>query len=173
MNWQIVFSAVNRLLPAEEAFAHCDIPCGIYDPHSAQLAALTVLRMTQLIEGLEQPGDGASAEQISTYENSLARYIEAKEEHAENAKHELAVLWGDYFKPEHLENYPEVHTTFWNAIKLASKNKQEANKQAAEDLVAAVQVVAETFWASKGAETRRQPSLQGPVGGEIVYPSPR
>ena len=169
MDWQNLFAALHRFLPTEKASAHCDIPCGIYDPHSAQIAALTVLRMTQLIEGLKPPSSGADANQVAAYENSLSRYIEAKEEHAENTKKELAILWGDYFKPEHLEKYPDVHATFWSAIKLASKNKQEANRQAAEDLVAAVQKVSEVFWASKGAQTRRQPSLQM-VGGEIVYP---
>ena len=164
------FAFLNRLLPAEEASAHCDIPCGIYDPHPAQIAAQTVLRMNQLIEQLPQPGPNASKAELDAYENSLSRYIAVKEQHADLVKRELLIIWGDYFKPEHLEKFPDLHGTFWSTIKLASKNKQEVNMQAAQDLLASVQKVAEIFWASKGASVRRQPSLQT-VGGEAVYPS--
>ena len=170
MNLSRVFAILNRLLPAEEAFAHCDIPCGIYDPHPAQIAAQTVLRMNQLIEQLPHPGPNASKAQLDAYENSLARYIAVKEQHAELCKRELLIIWGDYFKPEHLAKFPDLHTTFWTTIKLASKNKHEVNMQAAQDLLASVQKVAEIFWASKGASVRRQPSLQT-VGGEVVYPA--
>ena len=165
-----VVAVLNRLLPAEEAFAHCDIPCGIYDPHPAQIAAQTVLRMNQLIDQLQHPPAGAGKGQHDAYMNSLARYIAVKEQHAELCKRELLIIWGDYFKPEHLEKFPDLHTTFWNTIKLASKNRQEVNMQAAQDLLASVQKVAEIFWASKGASVRRQPSLQT-VGGEVVYPA--
>jgi nickel superoxide dismutase len=164
------FAILNRLLPVEEASAHCDIPCGIYDPHPAQIAAQTVLRMNQLIEQLKLPGDGRSKAEHDAYHNSLARYIAIKEQHAELVKREILIIWGDYFKPEHLEKFPDLHSTVWSTIKLASKNKQEVNMQAAQDLLASVQKVAEIFWASKGASVRRQPSLQT-VGGEAVYPS--
>jgi nickel superoxide dismutase len=164
------FAMLNRLLPVEEASAHCDIPCGIYDPHPAQIAAQTVLRMNQLIDQLPQPGPNASKAEWNAYENSLSRYIAVKEQHAELVKREILIIWGDYFKPEHLEKFPDLHTTVWSTIKLASKSKQEVNMQAAQDLLASVQKVAEIFWASKGASVRRQPSLQT-VGGEAVYPS--
>jgi nickel superoxide dismutase len=170
MFFRRAFAVLNRILPAEEAFAHCDIPCGIYDPHPAQIAAQTVLRMNQLIEKLAKPGANASKAETDAYENSLSRYIDVKEQHAELVKRELLIIWGDYFKPEHLEKFPDLHTTFWDTIKLASKNKQEVNMQAAQDLLASVQKVAEIFWASKGASTRRQPSLQI-VGGEVVLPT--
>jgi nickel superoxide dismutase len=165
-----VFAMLNRLLPAEEASAHCDIPCGIYDPHPAQIAAQTVVRMNQLIEQLPMPGPSAGKAEVDAYENSLSRYIAVKEQHAELVKRELLIIWGDYFKPEHLEKFPDLHSTFWSTIKLASKAKQEVNMQAAQDLLASVQKVAEIFWASKGASVRRQPSLQT-VGGEAVYPA--
>ena len=163
------FSHVNRALRAEKAYAHCDIPCGIYDPHGAQLAAMTVLRMVNLMDGLAMPG-GSQAE-METYANSLNRYTATKEQHAELCKKELLILWGDYFRPEHLEKYPDLHTTFWTAVKLAGQNKQKVDAKAAQDLVGAVQKVAEIFWATKGASVKRQASLQ-PVGGEIVVPVP-
>jgi nickel superoxide dismutase len=157
----------NRAFPATTARAHCDIPCGIYDPHLAQIAALTTVRMNQLINDLpDHPGSRTDG-------SKLARYTLVKEEHAELVKRELRVLWGDYFKSEHLEGHPDLNTSVWSALKLAGKVKQEANLEAAEQLVAEVQKIAEIFWATKGADSKRQPSLQGPVGGEIVYPSPK
>ncbi len=162
------FAVLNRLLRAEEAFAHCDIPCGIYDPHLAQMAALTTIRMHQLIQQLAVPEPTAGKEAWDAYSNSLARYIAVKEEHAELCKREVRIIWGDYFKPEHLEKYPELHNITWNIMKLGSKVRQEVNMQAAQDLLAEVQKFAEIFWASKGASVRREPSRQT-VGGEIVY----
>ena len=162
------FALLNRLFPAEEAHAHCDIPCGIYDPHLAQIAAQTVVRMNQLIEGLEHPAGGEK--EHHAFINSISRYIAVKEEHAELCKHEVRIIWGDYFKPEHLEKYPELHSTVWKIMKLASKNRQEVSMEAAQELLAEVQKFAEMFWDSKGVSTKRQPSNQA-VGGESVVPA--
>jgi nickel superoxide dismutase len=153
--------------------AHCDIPCGIYDPHLAQIAALTCIRMNQLIEALEAPGGGTqvpSKEERDKYMNSLARYIATKEEHAELAKREVRVIWGDYFKPEHLEKAPDLHQTVWNIMKLGGTVRQQVNAQAANDLMAEVQKFAEAFWASKGVSTRKVAS-NTPAGGELVVPA--
>ncbi len=158
------------MFKVERAYAHCDIPCGIYDPLPAQIAAMTVLRMHQLIEQLPQPGPNASKEELDRYENSLSRYIAIKEEHAELVKRELDILWHDYFKPEHLQKYPDLHEIFWHTIKQASKTKQEINKEAAEELVRSVQRIAEIFWDTKGVQTHRVPTHM-PVGGEYVLPA--
>jgi nickel superoxide dismutase len=155
-----VLRLIDRLAPPSSVSAHCDIPCGIYDPHMAQIAALTVVRMNQLIEGLQAEG--------AARENSFGRYVKTKEEHAELCKKELDILWHDYFRPEHLEKYPDLHTKFWNATKLASRNKQNVDKAAAEELLEAVKEIAEIFWATKNVETQRGPSNQT-VGGELVY----
>ncbi len=152
------------------AHAHCDIPCGIYDPLPAQIAAMTVLRMHQLIEQLPKPGPDASKEELDRYQNSLSRYVAIKEQHSELVKRELDILWHDYFKPEHLDKYPDLHNIFWNTIKLASKTKQEINKEAAEELVRAVQRIAQIFWETKGVQTHRVPTHM-PVGGEYVLPA--
>src|SRR3990170_3257534 len=158
---------LDGLLPPRRVHAHCDIPCGIYDPHLAQVGALTVIRMNQLIEALQKPADGASKLDQDRYENSLARYVAVKEEHAELVKREVRVIWGDYFKPEHLEKHPDLHSTVWNIMKLGSKVRQEVNLQAAQDLLAEVQKFAEIFWTTKGASVQRQPS-RTPAGGEVV-----
>jgi nickel superoxide dismutase len=161
---------LDRFSPPATAHAHCDIPCGIYDPHLLQIAALSVIRMHQLIEGLEHPAAGAPAADMNRARNSMIRYVNVKEEHAELAKREARVIWGDYFKPEHVEKYPDLHKVVWDIMKLASKTRQEVNMQAAQDLLAASQRFAEIFWESKGVATKKQPSNQA-VGGEIVVPS--
>ena len=89
---------------------------------------------------------------------------------AEICKRELDILWHDYFNPTHLEKYPDLHTKFWNADKLASRNKQNLDEAAANDLLNQVNEIAEIFWATKGVPTRRGPSNQT-AGGEFVYPA--
>ena len=158
---------LDRVSAPETVSAHCDIPCGIYDPHAAQIAALTVLRMNQLIAAMEAPNLQDAAARNTGF-NSMSRYIQVKEEHAEICKKEVDILWHDYFRPEHLEKYPDLHTKVWNANKLASKNKQTVDMQAAQDLLAAVREIAEIFWDTKGVATRVAGSNQT-VGGELVY----
>ena len=149
--------------------AHCDIPCGIYDPHTAQIAVLTIIRMNQLIAELPKPGPQTTPEERDAYVHKLSRYTAVKEHHAEVCKHELRVLWGDYFTPDHLQKFPELHQLFWEAMKLSSKARQDISLPVAQDLLAKVQKIGEIFWKSKGAETRRQPSMQK-SGGELLYP---
>ncbi len=160
---------VERWLSPQEVYAHCDIPCGIYDPHGAQIAALTIVRMNQLIAELPKPGPQTTPEERDAYVHKLSRYTTVKEEHAEICKRELRVLWGDYFTPEHLQKFPELHGLFWEAMKLASKARQDIGLPIAQDLLAKVQKIGEIFWKTKGAEIRRQPSLQK-SGGEVLYP---
>lgn len=124
------------------AYAHCDVPCGIYDPKASQTAAATVKKMVEKMVALEKPTTGEKMEMLN-YKNILTRCILAKEEHARRCKEELLILWTDFFKPEHLEKYPNLHETFWKAAKLCSKNKQEINIEAAGSLVDLVDEIAE------------------------------
>src|SRR5512138_3067264 len=91
-------------LVQDEAQAHCDIPCGIYDPHGALIGALTVIRMIDLMNDLV----ASHKEMDLEYANSMSRYIAVKEEHAELLKREVRVIFGDYFKKEHVQKYPEL-----------------------------------------------------------------
>ena len=138
-------TGILRALRVKQASAHCDIPCGIYDPIGAKIAAQTVLKMVMRIQALGNGDDVAS-------QNSLSRYITVKEEHATLCKKELDILWHDYFKPDHLEAHPDLHTTIWNATKLAGANKQNVNLESAQQLVAAVDEIAGIFWATKGVD---------------------
>jgi nickel superoxide dismutase len=162
---------LDRVSRPRTARAHCDIPCGIYDPHAAQVAALTVIRMVQLIEALPKPADGASPAERDTYTAQISRYTAVKEEHAKICEHELVVLWTDYFKPEHTEKHANLHDVFWKATKLTSTVKQSISMDASQQLLASCQQIAEIFWDTKGVPTRRSPSNQGAAGGEFVYPA--
>ena len=167
--------ALERMVPwlsVKSLQAHCDIPCGIYDPHAAQISALTIVRMNQLVAELPKPGPQTTPEERDAYVHKLSRYTAVKEEHAELCKRDLRVLWGDYFTPEHLQKFPELHGLFWEAMKLASKARQDINLQVANDLLAKVQKIGEIFWKTKGVEVRRQPSMQK-SGGELLYPVPK
>lgn len=131
-----------KLLPSKPVFAHCDIPCGIYDPNSAQLAAKTVLTMTQKINQL--PKDRSLND-----ENNFVRLIQVKEEHAELCKREVLILWTDYFKSEHLEKFPNLHDLVWTTTKLCSDNKRAVDEVKARELVEAVDKVADIFYQTK------------------------
>ena len=137
------------LLIAQTAEAHCDIACGIYDPIAAKVAAQTVQKMVLRIQALERPGSDADAAAVVDYASKMSRYVAVKEEHAEVVKRELRILWADYFNPTHLEAHPDVHTHFWNAQKLAGRNKQNVDMDAAQELVATVDRISEVFWATK------------------------
>jgi len=106
---------------------------------------------------------------VQDYNNKLARYIATKEQHAELAKNEIRILWADYFKPEHLKTFPELHDLFWKALKTASKARQEISLQAAEDLLKATNEIASIYWKTKGLETMRVKAPY-PTERETVYP---
>lgn len=144
-----------KFLPSRPVYAHCDIPCGIYDPHQAQLAAHTILRMTSLIK--EADGDI----------HKIARCTHVKEKHAEIVEEELVTLWADYFKPEHFEQNPDLKDLIYKTIKLTGDVRQKIDLDAAKELLAKTQEIAEIFWRTKKMEPCRIPSGY-PNGGEIV-----
>lgn len=132
----------------ELAYAHCDGPCGVYDPASARIAGEAVLSMTKKLLEHAKTEDKTSA----AYLNKFARFVSIKEQEAEKVKHELMVLWADYFKPQHLEEYPELHTLFWNAIKTASACKHEVSEEHANELMDYLKQVHELFWKTKNKD---------------------
>lgn len=141
-----ILHIISKVLPVHIAYAHCDVPCGIYDPKPMQIAAQTVLKMVQKIKELDSDlRQNDNADNM----NSLVRMIWTKEEHARKCKEELLILWTDYFKPEHLKTFPKLHDIFWNAAKLCSKNKQEVNLESAQELIKEVDEIAKIFAKSK------------------------
>jgi nickel superoxide dismutase len=144
---KLLTSKIKDLFPAKNTVsAHCDGPCGVYDPASARIAAEAVLSMTKKILALD-PSDGSHATA-----NSLSRYIAIKEEQAHIAKTELLVLWTDYFKPVHLEQFPDLHDTFWKAAKLCSSVKVEVSLEHAQELMDTINKIHTMFWATKGRD---------------------
>ena len=137
---------ISKLLPTKIAYAHCDVPCGIYDPKGAQIAAQTILKMVQLINALPIENKTLSDK------NKFIRCVLTKEEHARKCKEEILILWTDYFKSEHLSMFPNLHETFWNAAKLCSVNKQEVSLDHAQELVKAVDGIAEMFHKTKSSK---------------------
>ena len=133
-----------KVLPNQIAYAHCDIPCGIYDPKPAQIAAATVAKMVEKIQDL--PDDNA----VNT-RNNFVRMVQVKEEHADICEKEVLTLWTDYFKPEHFEKYPDLTDKVKNISSLCSKNRVAINPEAAEELVKAVDELAAIFEESKKA----------------------
>ena len=137
--------------PAIDADAHCDGPCGVYDPASARIAAEAAVSMTKKILALTPPAAG-DAGAMAAYLNTLSRYVAIKEEQAHLAKEELLVLWTDYFKPVHLDAYPNIHDTFWKATKLCSAVKVEVSAVHAQELMDAIKEIHGIFWATKGRD---------------------
>lgn len=147
----------------EIANAHCDVPCGIYDPITAQIAALSVIRMIDLMTALENKDN-------LEYIHTITRHISVKEEEAEKVKHEIRIIWGDFIKPPQIEQYPEIHTIVHNIMMLASTNRQHVSKDKALELLDEVNKFAEIFWKIKGVETKKVKANYFP-NEEIVIPA--
>lgn len=146
-----ITEALRQRDTATPVEAHCDGPCGVYDPASARIAAEAAVSMTKKILALTPP-DGGDAAAMAGYLNTLSRYVAIKEEQAHLCKTELLVLWTDYFKPPHLEKHPNLHEVFWKAAKLCSSVKVEVSAQHAQELMDAVEEIHNIFWATKGRD---------------------
>jgi len=152
-----IFRIFLKLLPEKIAYAHCDIPCGIYDPHMVQVAAHTVIRMTQLLLDLKIDDPKKSA-------HDIARITHVKEEHAGIIEEELETLRNDYFKQEHYDQYSNLTELLAKTIKLTSKVRQNIDIMAAEEVLSGVLEIAEIFYKTKGVT---------PVRVKSVYPTER
>ena len=135
----LIWSFLIKILPTKLVYAHCDIPCGVYDPKPAQIAAQTILKMVQLI--IDLPTENKTIND----KNKFVRCVLTKEEHVRKCKEEILILWTDYFKPEHLKMFPNLHDTFWKAAKLCSVNKQEVSVARATELIKAIDEIATIF----------------------------
>lgn len=154
---------IDSLMSFDTAKAHCDVPCGIYDPITAQIAALTVVRMVDLMNDIEESGDHSLEAR-----NKLSRLVSNKEEHAEKAKHEIRVIWGDFIKPKNIEQNPNLHVLVHEIMMLGSECKQHASREVAVKFVEKINEFAEIFWTIKGQETVKAPAPYAP-NLEFVY----
>jgi nickel superoxide dismutase len=137
-----ILSVICKILPTKVAYAHCDIPCGIYDPNRAQLAAHTVIRMTQLLSEL-------NIEDKIKLSHDISRMTHVKEEHVDAIEHELGTLRDDYFKESHFKEFSELRGFFFDAIKLSAKVRQNIDMNSAEALLEDVLKISEIFYKTK------------------------
>lgn len=126
-----------KLFSIKPVYAHCDLPCGVYDPSQAKVEAASVHEIMKKYPDLD--------------EADKVRAIIIKEDRAELVKHHLMVLWADYFKPEHVEKYPQLHDMFWKAIKQASQCKRHLDPAEGQKLEDQVDAIAKIFWETKQA----------------------
>ena len=146
--------AIDRLFGIELLYAHCDVPCGIYDPHLAAVSAKTVYTMNKKLTDLPMPGPNASAQEQLEHRNTVVRMVQTKEAHSQLCKQELLILWTDYFKPEHLSMFPDLHETFWKAAKLCSYNKQHVDLAKSQELMDAVARISDIFNKAEAAKKK-------------------
>ena len=126
------------LKPQRTVHAHCDLPCGIYDPAQARIEAESVKACQEKYQGSDD----------AIFKD---RAVSIKEQRANLVKEHLWVLWTDYFKPEHLESYPQLHELFWNATKEAGNAKRSEDPAQGQKLLDAIDELSKVFWETKSA----------------------
>ena len=131
-----LLAALDRVSPPSTVSAHCDLPCGVYDPAQARIEA----------ESIKATMEKFNASNDETFK---VRATIIKEERAELVKQHLWILWTDYFKPEHLEAHPQLHDLFWRATKTAGESKKTNDVAVAERLLSEIAEIDSVFWATK------------------------
>jgi nickel superoxide dismutase len=132
------------LRPRRVVHAHCDLPCGVYDPAQARIEAESVMAIQQKYQDAES--QKKPTESVDDYRG---RALLIKEQRAELVKHHLWVLWTDYFKPEHIEKHPDLHEKFWKATKLAGDAKKAQDPSQGKELIQAIDEIDGIFKATK------------------------
>ena len=128
---------VHRILaPRRTVHAHCDLPCGVYDPAQARIEAESVKACQEKFQGSDDA-------------EFRARAVAIKEERSTMVKEHLWVLWTDYFKPEHLEKHPNLHELFWSATKEAGAAKKSNDPAQGQKLLDSIDEIAKVFWETK------------------------
>jgi len=145
--------ALDSISPAPRAHAHCDGPCGVYDPASARVAAEAVKSMLHKINDLKlQAPSGPGDDAFLDWNNKLVRYTAVKEEEAEKCKSEILILWTDFFKQADWGSDHSFNKMIHDATALCSKCKQGTNEADGDALIAAVKAISDKFWTKKGKD---------------------
>ena len=126
----------NWIRPQRVVRAHCDLPCGIYDPAQARIEADSVKACMEKYQGSDDPV-------------FRERAVAIKEERADLVKHHLWVLWTDYFKPEHLKKHENLHQLFWDATKAAGGAKKSLDPADGQKLLDLIGEIDKIFWETK------------------------
>ena len=167
MESKIIHNYLNDKKHIETVFAHCDIPCKIYDPMIAQIGVLTMIRLVDLIDELDT-SDSSSINDKAQF----IRLITQKEEHGIKVKDEITIIWGDYFKKPQFDEFPEIHELTHLIMLKCSKSKQSIDKSCVTDLLESVNRFAEIFWHTKNINTFKA-NCPYPPGLVLVYPDIR
>jgi len=142
-----MLTAIEALLkPRRVVHAHCDLPCGVYDPAQARIEAESVSKVQEKYQDAEN-----QKKPSETVEDFKARCLVIKEERADLVKHHLWVLWTDYFKPNHVEKYPQLHELFWQATKEAGEAKKSTDPKQGQKLLDLIDEIGKIFWETKQA----------------------
>jgi len=137
----------QALAPRRTVHAHCDIPCGVYDPQQARIEAESCYKIIQKYHDSSDP-------------LFKARCIHVKEERAELTKHQIDVMWHDYFKPEHMQKFPDLHDVCWQAAKQASQVKRSLELEDAQKLLDLIDRIDHMWRETGGPTTTRMQQLQ-------------
>lgn len=159
-----IVSLLDQKVGLQEASAHCDIPCKVYDPATAQICVLTMIRMVDLINEIAAKEALTVADQAQIY-----RLVAQKEEHGLKLKEEIRVIWGDYFKQPQFDQIPNVHELVHNIMLQTSKAKQNIDRAITVELLELVNQFADAFWKTKGVETMKA-VCPYPPAEVVVYP---
>ena len=136
LKFKIMRKLIHKILGIKEVHAHCDLMCGVYDPAQARIEAQSVYNAAKVYEASDD-------------ETLRQRALAIKEERAELVKHHLWVLWTDYFKPEHVEKFGNLHDLFWNATKAAGDAKKTMDVSAAQKLIDLIDEIGAVFEKTK------------------------
>lgn len=155
---------IDKLYNFQTASAHCDVPCGIYDPNAAQIASLTVIRMLDLIAEFK------GKEYLNIEEQArFTRLVNQKEIHAEKVKEEIRIIWGDYFKAPQFGQVSGMHELTHSIMIQASKCRQSTEQENGIALLKLVNQFAEAFWKTKDIETKES-ICPYPPSQPVIYP---
>lgn len=142
------FVPVVRKKHMKVVHAHCDVPCGVYETDSALWAVETCQKLVEKMLALEVPVVGNKQAALE-YQNTVTRAVLVKEEYAQICKNQLLILWTDYFKPEHLAKWPDLHDKIWKATKQCSTVKRTVNLEEVKKLRVFVEEIIAVFKSSK------------------------
>jgi len=131
-----LLAVADIVRPPATAHAHCDLPCGVYDPAQARIEAESVKACMEKYNGSDDA-------------DFKTRALTIKEERADLVKHHLWVLWTDYFKPDHLAKYPQLHELFWKATKSAGEAKKTNDVKVGDRLLGEIADIDKIFWETK------------------------
>jgi len=160
----MLYDFISKLgVSIDDASAHCDIPCGVYDARTVMYHAVSTLRQIDILLSLKDKGLSETA-----FAMQVARNTAEKEKQAELVKHEVRVIWGDFMKGDHLKKHPGAHELAHKIMMAGSACKQDLHREDGEKLVALCNEFSEMFWDMKGLKTKTAPCPYAPAVDVVI-----